>query len=90
MAKIEIRVSCTCANDIFHEKGKERDERIKIRMDDKNIRIDTCDVQEIRGVSIFDTRTQACTGGTRSRDETLAARYYWTKIFSGRRGREEL
>lgn len=52
MAKIEIRVSCTCAKDIFHERGKARNERIKIRMDDKDIRIDTCDVQEIHGVRL--------------------------------------
>lgn len=33
-------------------------------------------------LTTFDTRTQACTEGTRSRDETNAARYQWTKIFS--------
>lgn len=80
MAKIEIRISCTCAKDIFHGKGKERNERIKIRMDDKDIRIDTCDVQQIRGLSTFDTRTQAYTkelGAVmkRTQPDTIGQRY---------------
>lgn len=78
MAKIQIRLSC--AKDIFHE-GKERNERkiTKIHMYDKDLRIDTCNVQEIHRCYYTWYKDRGMHEGTRSnnvtRDETNAAKY---------------
>lgn len=62
-------------------------------MDERNIRIDTCEMQETHGVLpylIQGHRHEGTRSSNVARDEMSAARYYWTNIFSGRRGREEL